>query len=1131
MRFFKTTVFLFLTALLLQAFSARPALAEDFLRPEVESRIRQMLPNLEVSISEVSSGARGVRLNGITVSKDGQKVATAKSIFMGYRFMLSATFFKSLISSTRVDVEGVEIFTLGGFGTSFSGGLPVMNIKDSSFILAGRRIEIRRLEVSSARRGGQLRVFMKNGEVSVPHLKLSVSGLNSESTITSGESGLSLGGVKGGGKITTPRGEAQTEFEFSASDKKDLLWSGGLSLSLSEITAFRENVTLSLSSVTLGTNGEILAYGSVSTGLVTSNIRVKLETAPGGMVPRFAANNPFEIEGDVLKGTLNVGGVMFAGSVKKNLDRLFISAQIPENYYKDKRARDRLDLFGIGLLESGFSLSFKGNKIDAGSLFIKSPKLFVDTKFETADGDVRADYTIESEDIFYVSDLARALKLYRMSGALKSSGSVERENGGETTVSGILELQDFSATFGRRMNIGSARFDFQVPLNRFSLEKFFVRALMRDVSYSDMFAKEADISFESGDTYAKMLFGGSRSLTFAAGVERAGDDFRAEIEKMEIKAGSSGLSLSRSFGVTVSQQRAEIDGEAVMYGPNAFLRFSGFYAYGQNPEIKLTSSLLGVNTEMFEPFLPGLKAHRGIVGGEITLDGLPGWPVVNLKLNYEGALANADLSLVRAGFSERLAFSLRVDEAASGRSLSIVGGLSSGGEENPQIRKLMFEPSNYDLTLKAKKFSIRPVRFLYSKIRGLEGYFSGEFSVFNTEDGINIDGAVEIDTAKVKVGDWTKLMEITSGRLDFKWDKIVSSIELRDNSGSAGIEGTFGIRDFAYRYEANLKGLHLHVDQIYSGFYGDLFIDGKGRKIRVRAKDLKTKGAEIWLRTDYDRAAAGIVYTDTDTDAVFAQGKKHGFFYIDSDMDFHLTISEDTEFRLDRVNSILGGRIHILKIPGDEFISVTGGLKMLRGSYSMLGRQFVIDKGDISFSSREYLSPVVDINALYERRGLTVTVSLSGEANNLKLGLTSVPAMKEDDIILALLDRRSGRTATRNMDVLDAVVDKERGYSAFGYVADEVLSSSVEDNPFSFVDVFNITPTDRGLFKAEVEIGTYLTDRLYTTYERVNETLPITASYKSRFSVQYTLSDYFTIEGVAGGITPGANLLFNIDFR
>ncbi len=140
--------------------------------------------------------------------------------------------------------------------------------------------------------------------------------------------------------------------------------------------------------------------------------------------------------------------------------------------------------------------------------------------------------------------------------------------------------------------------------------------------------------------------------------------------------------------------------------------------------------------------------------------------------------------------------------------------------------------------------------------------------------------------------------------------------------------------------------------------------------------------------------------------------------------------------------------------------------------------------------------------------------------------------MKQDEILLAIL-REKNEDQNSTSDIFEEVRDGQAGNDfTIGYVADELFSSVFEDSEFAdLVDVFKVQSDGGDVIDSKIEVGTFVTEDLYFSYERVNESLPISASYRNRFTAQYRLTPNFTLEGVAGGITPGANLLFNIDFK
>ncbi|WP_462137773.1 translocation/assembly module TamB domain-containing protein [Candidatus Mycalebacterium sp.] len=1133
----------------------RVASCVEFFKPEIEKRLRQTLPDFEVSIGEVSTfHEKGIQIKNFSLSKDGQKIARAKSVFVSYGSVISSMLFKDFFSSSAVEIEGLEVFfsprvrrllfgrrSLSSASISESenaferGKLPKIIIKDSVFHFQDGRAEVHFAELSleGGERKGVLRARIENAHIPLPHVNLSVKNLVLGADIVRAYGGLKISNADGSASLETLRGEPVAEAEFGISipgDVSNTAWNGRVSLS--GISLEGRQAGLSFSSVTFDKNGDLSVYGNIFAGSFTSLIKAQINTEGGGIIPRFGRENIFEIESDVSKGNLPIGGFKLTGIVKKRDGKSVISGKIADGY------RNKLDLFGVGeLLEDfNFEVALKGGKVASGGLLIKSQKSLLEANFETAGrGAFEVDYSVRSDDVFHLSEVVSFLKPYYVSGGFQSSGKIEKRADGKTFLSGSAKLKDFSATFDKQFHIGGGSLDFRTPLEDFAFEKILLRSSIENVSYAETLLKKANLDFEYGDLYAKLEFENSVSFEFVAEAARKKGRIQADIENIKIKSGDSEMLLSRGFSVELSNEKIELS-EMLLYGQGSYLRFSGLYKNTDEPEISVNADFGGVDTSFFEPFYPPLRSQKGLLSGKVSIAGATGLPAAKIGVKYESVLREkrADLSVVRAQHSKLFSVKLTIEDDISGGFLRAGANISPVGVEIYKIRELLSGSSEYDFNLSAKNFSIKPIGILSGKIQDLDGVFSGDLAVLNDGGDFSVKGAIDIETVKMKIGEWTELMEINSTRMDFDGDKMRAAFNLADAYGEAKGLGSFNFRDFSYNCKVELSGIYLHIKHLYSGFYGTVFIDGKGRNLRVRGDGLKTEGANIWLKKDYNIAVEGLVFIDS-PESGFAEGKKPDFFSRTADLDFRLLISKDTKFRLDRVDALLSGELHVLRTPGDDFTSVNGELNVFRGSYRILGKRFAVDKGAISFFTREYLSPIVDINAFYERTGLSVKASLHGEANDLKLQLSSTPAMNEDEIILALLvgSTVSGTDDKRASDIIEEVRDRRPGGSlTFGYVADELFSSVVEGgNLFNFVDVLSIKREGAGMLESDIEVGAYVTDRLYFTYERINEALPISTSYKSRFTALYRLNNYFTLEGVAGGLTPGANLLFNFDFK
>jgi translocation and assembly module TamB len=93
-----------------------------------------------------------------------------------------------------------------------------------------------------------------------------------------------------------------------------------------------------------------------------------------------------------------------------------------------------------------------------------------------------------------------------------------------------------------------------------------------------------------------------------------------------------------------------------------------------------------------------------------------------------------------------------------------------------------------------------------------------------------------------------------------------------------------------------------------------------------------------------------------------------------------------------------------LKITGTaDAPVVTGALKMRRGDFDLLSRRLEFDKGIVTFSGGDRIDPVLDFAATTKLPEADVTVTVTGAATKPAIGLTSSPALPQDEILARLL--------------------------------------------------------------------------------------------------------------------------------
>lgn len=82
---------------------------------------------------------------------------------------------------------------------------------------------------------------------------------------------------------------------------------------------------------------------------------------------------------------------------------------------------------------------------------------------------------------------------------------------------------------------------------------------------------------------------------------------------------------------------------------------------------------------------------------------------------------------------------------------------------------------------------------------------------------------------------------------------------------------------------------------------------------------------------------------------------------------------------------------------------IGGEARVVRGAYSFAGTRFELTRGRIDFDENVPIDPQIDILAETQKDGLSVTVSVSGNAQQPQITFQSDPALPEEEILSRLL--------------------------------------------------------------------------------------------------------------------------------
>lgn len=159
---------------------------------------------------------------------------------------------------------------------------------------------------------------------------------------------------------------------------------------------------------------------------------------------------------------------------------------------------------------------------------------------------------------------------------------------------------------------------------------------------------------------------------------------------------------------------------------------------------------------------------------------------------------------------------------------------------------------------------------------------------------------------------------------------------------------------------------------------------------------------------------------------------------------------------------------------------ITGRLESVRGIMQFLGRRFRFEPSTITFAGGRKIDPELDITAVHEASDLTVTARVSGPVSDVDIGLTSVPAVPEDEILSrTLFGKSTGELSALEAVQLAGAVAELTG-SAGGAAS---ALSRLRDTAGIDVLRFGSTETSEGEQATTLEAGKYVAEGLYVGVE------------------------------------------------
>lgn len=560
-----------------------------------------------------------------------------------------------------------------------------------------------------------------------------------------------------------------------------------------------------------------------------------------------------------------------------------------------------------------------------------------------------------------------------------------------------------------------------------------------------------------------------------SGSVRAGDAVTIRLASGNADLQGLQLALGDPSQITVRNSVAEIERLALVVGGGK-IDVSGT----AGKTLALSAKLAAVSASVANVFVPALGAN-GSVSGVVSVTGAAASPAIR----YDVSVADASVAQSRAaglrGLSvksdgrfadKRLALQAVLTDA-SGLSLNVDGGVQTGG--NPVL----------DLKLSGSV----PLRLASAGVAAqgikLEGAAKIDLKITGSPPVPNISGTVS--TTGARFIDARSGIAINKISADIGLTSQTATItSLRGELSTGGTltgKGTIGIRP-ENNFPADLtialrNGRYTDGELVTANLGGDLTLKGAivaggvlgGRidfgKVTVRIPDTLS-GSLARLDVKHKNAPARV---QKQADALQPGGSNKSSSNLG--LDVILNAPSQIFIRGRGLDAELGGTLRLSGSTGTP--RATGTFNLIRGRLSILGRRLTFTKGTAGFSGS--LVPVIDLTAETTTSDATVSVRVSGSADDPKFTFSSSPSLPEDEVLAQLIfgQSLSNLSPLQIAQLADAVAELSGVGGSTGLLDKLRGQIGVDD-----IDV----KTDNETGDTSVAVGKYLNERTYLSIEK-----------------------------------------------
>ncbi len=401
------------------------------------------------------------------------------------------------------------------------------------------------------------------------------------------------------------------------------------------------------------------------------------------------------------------------------------------------------------------------------------------------------------------------------------------------------------------------------------------------------------------------------------------------------------------------------------------------------------------------------------------------------------------------------------------------------------------------------EFDIASLSFLWPREHQLTGIFRTDLTVSGSLDAPEIDGPLTLSSGTyVNSSLGLYFADITlNARTENQALEIDAFNAIGRDSGKLSANGRINwqepdnavsldiqINEFNLVQRQDVEG-QVNADMQLLGSFNRLVLSGKVEVSPLEVSIAGNPGPSI-PEIDYEFAS------DAEEDP---EATQRGGLMPTLVLDLTVNVDQQAYIRGRGLEAELEGNID-LQGPVSN-LDYEGEFKTIRGEFVVFGKRFELQQGEVGFNNQ---STIILVDGLYKEDDAEIRAQISGAGSELKLNLTSVPPLPEDEILARLIFGKSAQDISpiQALQLARAVQTLRGGSGGFDPIGStrEILG----------VDTLTVdTGKGGGL---EVGAGKYLSDDVYLELERSSD-----PAHPWRGNVLIELTPNFSLESTTGG--------------